>query len=81
MTIDTAINRKDDHVLSGSVSGELWCWDLVSGQLVKKFMHTPKKVLNSLSVHPRKEIVLTASVTTVKVWGQPEDLQTSIAVE
>lgn len=74
MNIESAINISDSHVLSGSVSGELWCWDLVSAEVVKKLKHTPGKVLNSLSVHPRKEILLTASVTTIKVWAKPEDI-------
>lgn len=65
----------DNNVLSGSVTGELWCWDLVSGAVVQKLLHTQRKVLHSLSVHPRKDIVLTASANTVKLWGTEKDMQ------
>lgn len=71
--IESDIITNDNYVLSGSVSGELWCWDLVSSEVKHKFIHTRNKVLNSLSVHPRKDIVLTSSVTTIKLWGEPEE--------
>ncbi|CAG9863342.1 unnamed protein product [Phyllotreta striolata] len=74
MNVESAIITNDNFVLSGSITGEMWCWDLVSAEVVNKFIHTPNKVLNSLSVHPRKDLVMTASVGTVKVWGTPEDL-------
>lgn len=75
MTIESAIITNDNYIISGSITGEMWCWDLVSAKVVDKFMHTPRKVLNSLSVHPTKDIVLTASVGTIKVWGNPESVQ------
>lgn len=75
MNIESAIMTSDHHVLSGSVSGELFIWDLVSGKVIKKYLHTPRKVLNSLSVHPTKDVLLTASVQTVKVWGEAEGIK------
>lgn len=74
MNIESAISTKDTHVLSGSISGDLWCWDLITAKVEQKFLHTPRKVLNSISVHPKKDVILTASVNTIKVWGQPEDI-------
>ncbi|KAG5886956.1 hypothetical protein JTB14_011912 [Gonioctena quinquepunctata] len=74
VNIESAIITDDNFILSGSVTGELWCWDLVSTEVVKKLIHTPGKVLNSLSLHPTKDIVLSSSVGTIKVWGQPDDL-------
>lgn len=68
----------DNHVLSGSVTGELWCWDLVSAAVVQKLLHTQRKALHSLSVHPRKDIVLTACLNTIKLWGQEKDVQSVI---
>lgn len=75
MNIENAIITSDNHVLSGSVTGELFCWDLVSGKIVKKYRHTLNKVLNSLSIHPREDIVLTASVQTIKIWGKAENIK------
>lgn len=71
MTIESAIISNDNYILSGSITGEMWCWDLVSSEVFKKMLHTPGKVLNSLSVHPTEDIVLTSSVGTVKIWGDP----------
>lgn len=67
--IETAIMTSDNHVLSGSITGELWCWDLVSGSVVQRVLHTQRKALHSLCVHPRKDVVLTASTNTIKLWG------------
>lgn len=76
MNIESAIITSDNHVLAGSVTGELFCWDLVSGKVVQKYTHTPRKVLNSLSVHPTEDVVLTASVQTIKIWGKAESIKT-----
>lgn len=75
MTIDSAIITNDNYIISGSKTGEMWCWDLVSAKVVQKYLHTCGKVLNSLSVHPTKDIVLTASVGTLKIWGDAESVQ------
>ncbi|XP_060516920.1 WD repeat domain-containing protein 83 [Cylas formicarius] len=74
MNIESDIITNDNYILSGSVTGELWCWDLVSAEVKQKCVHTHGKVLNSLSVHPTKDIVLTAAVNTVKLW---EDMYNS----
>lgn len=81
MTIDSSINTSDTHVVSGSTTGELFCWDLVSGKVTNKYVHTARRVLNSLCVHPRKDVLLTASVNTIKVWGKPEDVEIEEVVE
>lgn len=77
MNIESAIITSDDYVLSGSVTGELWCWDLVSGEVVKKLMHFPRKVLCSLSVHPKNNSVLTASMHTIRLWDTEEEVEAS----
>lgn len=74
MTIDCAVNTTDTHVLSGSVTGEVWCWDLVSAEVSNKLCHTKGKVLNSIAVHPSKNVLLTACVNTIKIWGKPDDV-------
>lgn len=75
MTVESAIITNDNYIISGSLTGEMWCWDLVSAKVMNKFVHTPGKVLNSLSVHPTKDIVLTASVYTIKIWGDPDSVK------
>ncbi|CAG9771201.1 unnamed protein product [Ceutorhynchus assimilis] len=73
LNIESDILTNDNFVLSGSANGDLWCWDLVTGKVTNKFTHARNKALNSLSVHPTKDIVLTGCVTTIKLWGE-EDL-------
>lgn len=75
MTIDSAVNITDSYILSGSISGELWCWDLISGKVTNRLCHTSGKVLNSLTVHPIKNVILTASVYTIKVWAKSEEVE------
>ncbi|XP_066137815.1 WD repeat domain-containing protein 83 [Euwallacea fornicatus] len=74
LSIESDLMANDNYVLSGSVSGELWCWDLVSTAVKHKFVHNRNKALSSLSVHPKKDVILTASVTTIKLWGNPMDV-------
>ncbi|XP_050306588.1 WD repeat domain-containing protein 83 isoform X5 [Anthonomus grandis grandis] len=74
LNIESDIITNDSYILSGSASGELWCWDLVSAEVKHKFLHTRNKALTSLSVHPTKDIILTASVGSLKLWSNPEDL-------
>lgn len=74
MQIESGVIANDNFIFSGSATGDLWCWDLISAKVVNKFVHNPGKVLNSLSIHPKKDILLTSSVQTVKVWGHQEDL-------
>lgn len=73
--IESDIITNDNYVLSGSVTGELWCWDLVTAEVKHKFTHTKNKVLNSLNIHPTKDVFLTASVTTIKVWGDSSAIE------
>lgn len=74
MAIESAIMTNDNYIISGSKTGEMWCWDLVSAKIVKKYLHTCGKVLNSLSVHPTKDVVLTSSVETIKIWSDSESV-------
>lgn len=74
LNIESDITASDNCVLSGSMSGDLWCWDLVTAEVKLKLTHTRNKALNSISVHPRKDIILTACVTTVKLWGDPSEV-------
>ncbi|KAJ8916240.1 hypothetical protein NQ315_016379 [Exocentrus adspersus] len=73
MNIESAIITNDNYILSGSITGDLWCWDLVNPEKANKMLHTPNKVLNSISVHPKKDVVLTACVGSIKLWGQHDE--------
>lgn len=70
LTVESAVLSGDAHVVCGSVSGELWVWDLVTSSVVKRYEHTFGKVLNSVAIHPTKDIFFTASVNTIKLWAR-----------
>ena len=73
MNIESAIISSDNLIFSGSVTGELWCWNLITAEVVQKYEHTLHKVLHSLSVHPKNDVLLTASVNTIKLWDKPSE--------
>ncbi|KAK5645938.1 hypothetical protein RI129_004402 [Pyrocoelia pectoralis] len=81
MTIQSAISASDNHVLSGSTTGELFCWNLVNGNVDQRLLHTSGKVLNSLCVHPKKDVVLTACVNTIKLWDTEDNVKKEEAPE
>lgn len=70
-TIESEVITNDNYILSGSVDGNVWCWDLVSGDVKYKYTHDKNKVVQSISVHPKKDVFLSASTNTIKLWGDP----------
>jgi len=66
--IGCGVSFDSSHVVAGSEDGSLYIWNMLSGALVsRETVH--KKCITSLSCHPSKDIVLTASVdTSVKCW-------------
>ncbi|XP_074032792.1 WD repeat domain-containing protein 83 [Leptinotarsa decemlineata] len=77
MKIESCISNNDNFIMSGSLTGELWCWDLVGQEVVQKVFHTPGKVLNSLSVHPKRPILITSSVGSIKIWEENDSLKSN----
>ncbi|KAL1491201.1 hypothetical protein ABEB36_011836 [Hypothenemus hampei] len=75
MNIESDISRNDNYIISGSATGHIWFWDLVKGTPRASITHTQKKVLNSLSLHPEKDMVLTACVNSIRLWNYSEEQQ------
>ncbi|KAJ8972485.1 hypothetical protein NQ317_012316 [Molorchus minor] len=69
---DLKNGRLDADFVGAAITSVSFSHD-VSAEVVRKLVHTPGKVLNSLNVHPTKDIILTSSVGTIKVWGAPEE--------
>ena len=66
--IECGVTFDDQHVVSGSEDGSLFIWNLLNGQQ-KRSMKAHYKCLSSLSCHPSKDIVVTASADgTAKSW-------------
>ncbi|KAJ4431702.1 hypothetical protein ANN_20304, partial [Periplaneta americana] len=73
--MESCVDHRDHHVISGSVDGDIWCWDLVQGSVVTKLTHEKNSVVHSLSSHPSQMFLLSASRGTIKLWGVPGDDQ------
>uniref|UniRef100_A0AAR5PKH4 WD repeat domain-containing protein 83 n=1 Tax=Dendroctonus ponderosae TaxID=77166 RepID=A0AAR5PKH4_DENPD len=73
-TIESEVITNDNYILSGSVDGNVWCWDLVSGEVKYKYTHERNKVVQSISVHPKKDAFLSASTNTIKLWGDASEI-------
>ncbi|CAG4969834.1 unnamed protein product [Colias eurytheme] len=67
--LENCINEKDSHIISGSASGEVFYWDLISSNITNKLVHTSNKAVVSLSHHPTDNYLLTACEDEVKLWG------------
>lgn len=67
--LENTVNEKDSHVISGSASGEIVYWDLISSVVTKKLIHTRNKPIVSLSHHPLDSSLLSACEDEIKLWG------------
>lgn len=74
INVESTVNTNDTMVISGSSTGEIFYWDLVKAEIAFTLMHNAGKAVQSLSMHPQKDILLSASTTSIKLWGiQTED--------
>ncbi|XP_041983895.1 WD repeat domain-containing protein 83 [Aricia agestis] len=73
--LENAINETDSHIISGSASGEVFYWDLVSSTCTRKLVHTRLKPVISLSHHPTENKLLTACEDEIKLWGISENTE------
>ncbi|PAA46303.1 hypothetical protein BOX15_Mlig030218g4, partial [Macrostomum lignano] len=84
LSVECDVSAGDSLVLSGSAggSGELICWDLLSGELRCRLRHpaaeparagvrTQASVVQSVSAHPKLCRVLTAMGDAVFLWADP----------
>lgn len=72
--LDCALNQDDSHVYSGSEDGQVCCWNLVEGLLVERLRHPTEAPVSSLSQHPSKPVLLTATRGLVYLWGEVESV-------
>jgi len=71
--MESCVDSKDRHVLSGSIDGDIWCWDLVQATVTNRLTHDGGNVVHSLSFHPSQLFLLSACQGSVKLWGVPDD--------
>ncbi|XP_046578150.1 WD repeat domain-containing protein 83-like [Haliotis rubra] len=66
--IDSCLNWKDTHIVSGSEDGFVYIWDLIDAKLLQKLDHSTTRAVHSLSFHPSEACLLTASADKLYVW-------------
>lgn len=79
--IESCTNFKDTHIMSGSVDGNVYCWDLVSGAVSNLLPHNKGHTVHSISPHPTQNCYLTASGGSVYLWGVKTEEETEVADE
>ncbi|KAJ2942397.1 hypothetical protein O0L34_g16002 [Tuta absoluta] len=67
--LENAVNAKDSHIISGSATGEIFCWDLISTKVTQKLVRNKNKPVVSLTHHPTEDFLLTACEDEITLWG------------
>ncbi|XP_045489091.1 WD repeat domain-containing protein 83 [Pieris rapae] len=67
--LENCINDKDNQIISGSATGEIFYWDLISSNITNKLVHKFNKPVVTISHHPSDSILLSASEDEIKLWG------------
>ena len=71
--IDSCLSFTDTHVISGSDDGNIYIWDLIEAKIVRKIDKVHKSCVYSLSAHPSKNCILSASTDAVFLWSTEQD--------
>ena len=72
--IECALNRKDDHVISGSEDGLIYIWDLITSSIKTKLFVKKSKPVNSIAVHCEKDLMLASCEDEIYVFA-PDDYE------
>ncbi|XP_076028772.1 WD repeat domain-containing protein 83-like [Oratosquilla oratoria] len=70
--VESCFTASDTHVLSGSENGYVYCWHLLNGTLTDRLEHKGSHVVHSLSSHPTENLLLTATLGQIWLWGPEE---------
>lgn len=70
--VESCLLATDAHIVSGSEDAHIYIWSLIEMKILRKLPH-PNAVVHSVSPHPRKPALLTASATNIFLWGPPEE--------
>ncbi|KAK7068824.1 WD repeat-containing protein 83 [Halocaridina rubra] len=71
--VESCFSDSDTHVMSGSEDGFVYCWDLVQGTLVNKLAHKGSRIVHSLSHHPSRPFLLTATLGQMWLWSSEKN--------
>jgi WD40 repeat protein len=65
----------DAFVLTGSEDGRVVCYELLSGRAAHTLRHPNSIVVHSLSAHPTKQQLVTASGSYAFLWSTPSEAE------
>lgn len=68
--IESCVTHDDSLILSGSVDGKIWAWNLISREVVMRLAddQSTKHPVVSIGVHPSKNCFLAANGQDILVW-------------
>ncbi|KRX77626.1 WD repeat domain-containing protein 83, partial [Trichinella sp. T6] len=66
--MDSCFLSSDRQIISGSEDGKVFCWDLLTGNLLYILNHPVPFVISSVSAHPTDVCCLTAMRGNVYYW-------------
>uniref|UniRef100_A0AC35FUR2 Uncharacterized protein n=1 Tax=Panagrolaimus sp. PS1159 TaxID=55785 RepID=A0AC35FUR2_9BILA len=72
--IECGILPSKDEVVSGSEDGFVYIYDFVGMNIISKLDHSPAKFIHSITIHPKKPILITSARDRVFVWGSPDSV-------
>lgn len=74
LCLESSVDYKDTHILSGSADGKLWVWELATQKVVATLsgIDTSKHPTVSLSVHPQRNCFLAARGMQILMWDTPD---------
>lgn len=67
--LENTVNEKDSHIISGSATGELFYYDLITATCSQKLLHCKNKPVVSLTHHPSENSLISACEDEIKLWG------------
>ena len=70
--VECGLNKKDDHVISGSEDGAVYMWDLIDAKIKEKVMIKPNKTVHSISLHPQEDLLLAACENQVYLFADKD---------
>uniref|UniRef100_A0A1B6BYJ8 WD repeat domain-containing protein 83 n=1 Tax=Clastoptera arizonana TaxID=38151 RepID=A0A1B6BYJ8_9HEMI len=71
-SVENGVDCNDKYIVTGSLDGNIWMYELVHGTVTEKLPHSSSSVI-SISVHPTQPALLSASGSAFKLWSSQID--------
>lgn len=71
--LECGILPSGDEIVTGSEDGYVYIFDFISKKVLAKLDHSPAKFIHSLSVHPKKQVLVSVSRDRLFLWINPND--------